>query len=101
MKIEGDKPSVPTGATDRLERPADRPTASAKPVAAAAPADQLKLSPDAQLVQSGVEAAAKLPPVRNELIERMRALLASGELGTNPDVLADAIIDNWLGTTRK
>jgi anti-sigma28 factor (negative regulator of flagellin synthesis) len=36
------------------------------------------------------------PAVRTELVEKMRALLADGKIGTDADQLADSLIDDVL-----
>ena len=86
MKIENDKPNALTGQTDALT-----PTtpAGSSPAGKTAPAqsqaDQLTLSPEAQLLKAAADAAAGDPAVRAELVEKMRALLADGNIGTDAD----------------
>jgi flagellar biosynthesis anti-sigma factor FlgM len=96
MKIENDKPNPLTGQTDPLA-----PAASAGPAPSQAKAstpasgtDQLTLSAEAQLLKAATEAASGEPVVRTELVEKMRALLAEGKVGTDADSLADALIDD-------
>lgn len=96
MKIEGDKIDIHTPTTDRPGRPAATPGGVTGQAAPAAQGDQLQLSPDAHIVKAAVESANQLPPVREELVERMRALLAKGDLGGDATHLADAVIDRWL-----
>ena len=98
MKIENNKPDAPAGQTDALT-----PTAPAGSSPAAGPSvqvqggtDQLTLSAEAQLLKAATEAAAGDPAVRADLVEKMRALLADGGIGTDADALADSLIDDVL-----
>jgi anti-sigma28 factor (negative regulator of flagellin synthesis) len=56
-------------------------------------------SADAELANEVVKAANDLPEIRTDLVERMRALLAAGELGNDAGLLADSLIDNMLDKT--
>jgi flagellar biosynthesis anti-sigma factor FlgM len=97
MKIENDKPNPLTGQADPLGPAA--PTGSPASNAASAPpatTDQLTLSAEAQLLKSAADAASGDPAVRTELVEKMRALLADGKIGTDADQLADSLIDDVL-----
>ena len=97
MKIENDKPNALTGATDALTP--TTPAASSptgKTASAQGQADQLTLSPEAQLLKAAADAAAGDPAVRTELVEKMRALLAEGKIGTDADSLAESLIDDVL-----
>ena len=97
MKIENDKPNPLTGPTDAL---APTPSAGSAPAGKTAPAqsraDQLTLSPEAQLLKAAADAAAGDPAVRTELVEKMRALLAEGKIGTDADALAESLLDDVL-----
>ena len=97
MKIEHDKPNALTNQTDALA-PAAPASATGKAAAAEAhnKADQLSVSAEAKLLKAAAEAAANAPEVREELVEKMRALLAQGEIGTDADSLADSLIDDVL-----
>jgi flagellar biosynthesis anti-sigma factor FlgM len=97
MKIENDKPNALAGQTDALTP--TTPTGSSpagKTAPAESQADQLTLSPEAQLLKAASDAAAGDPAVRTELVEKMRALLAEGKIGTDADSLADSLIDDVL-----
>ena len=59
--------------------------------------DQAKFSTDAQWLQSAVQAAQDGPNIRQDVVERMRAAVAKGELGTDAERLADALLDTWIG----
>jgi flagellar biosynthesis anti-sigma factor FlgM len=60
--------------------------------------DRMRLSPDAQLLQTALVASTQAPDVRADVVERMRALLAEGKVGHDLARLADALIDNWTKT---
>jgi flagellar biosynthesis anti-sigma factor FlgM len=98
MKIENDKPNPLTGQTAPLgpAAPAGSTPASNATPAPAATTDQLTLSAEAQLLKAAADAAAGDPAVRTELVEKMRALLADGKIGTDADQLADSLIDDVL-----
>src|SRR5215467_7137478 len=98
MKIENNKPNPLTGPTDPLGPTASAGSTSASNAtsAPAATTDQLTLSAEAQLLRAAADAAAGDPAVRTELVEKMRALLADGKIGTDADQLADALIDDVL-----
>jgi flagellar biosynthesis anti-sigma factor FlgM len=98
MKIENDKPNPLTGQTDPLAPTAPTGSASASNTASAPPAttDQLTLSAEAQLLKAAADAASSDPAVRTALVEKMRALLTDGKIGTDADQLADSLIDDVL-----
>jgi flagellar biosynthesis anti-sigma factor FlgM len=89
--------SAPT--LDRVGRPATL-RGNADPAGAApGPAgDEVRLSSDAQLMQAAMTSAQQVPDVRQDVVERMQAALAKGEVGNDPHALADALIDRMLGT---
>jgi flagellar biosynthesis anti-sigma factor FlgM len=96
MKIHGDNSSALTGAADQIGKTADQGSAPApRSSAAAARADQVTLSPEAKFMQTLTEQAGKAPEVRQEVVDRMRALLNEGAIGNDADKLADSIIDDW------
>lgn len=47
-------------------------------------------------MESAVRAVEKTPAVRQDVVERVRAKLAAGEIGNDPARLADRIIDSLL-----
>jgi len=98
MKIENDKPNPLTGQADPLSPAAPTGSTPASNTGSAAPAttDQLTLSSEAQLLKAAADAATGDPAVRTELVEKMRALLADGKIGTDADQLADSLIDDVL-----
>lgn len=107
MKIEGQRPDqlpAPSQAasttssqaaqgTERTQA-ASRTERSGRPTEARA--DRVELSPDARLMETAVKAVEKSPAVRQDVVERVRAKLAAGEVGNDPVRLADRIIDNLL-----
>jgi flagellar biosynthesis anti-sigma factor FlgM len=62
--------------------------------------DRVEVSDDAkkvqQIVAEAVKAASTAPEVRQDKVERAKALLASGELGSDHEALASSIIDDLL-----
>lgn len=70
---------------------------SGQGAATQAPAsDQVRVSSDALLVTSAVKSAAAAPDIRPEAVARAKAKLAAGEIGKDPERLADRIIDDLL-----
>lgn len=91
MKIDSNSSGLDHAALQRLEKPAPdalKPAAAGKTV-----------SGDAELANEAVKAANDLPEIRTDLVERMRVLLAAGELGNDAGLLADSLIDNMLDKT--
>jgi flagellar biosynthesis anti-sigma factor FlgM len=99
MKIDNDKPNALSGPTDSLN-----PTGAVGPSAAAAHktstptsrADQLTLSPEAQLLKAAADAVSGDLSVRSDVVARMRALVADGKIGADATRLAEALIDDVL-----
>ena len=58
--------------------------------------DTVRLSGGAQFATSAVSAAANAPEIRQDKVERARALLADGSLGSDPLKLADALIERAM-----
>jgi flagellar biosynthesis anti-sigma factor FlgM len=58
--------------------------------------DTVKLSSVAQFATSAVSAAANAPEIRQDKVERAKALIADGTLGNDPLKLADALIDRAI-----
>ena len=97
MKIHGDNPSALTGAADQVVKTADQTSASAeRPSSQAARADQVTLSPEARIMQTVTEQAGKAPEIRQDVVDKMRALLDQGAIGNDAGQLADSIIDDWM-----
>lgn len=101
MKIDNNNTNRLNGSTDALNQTAATNATSATgtgkaPASASPKADQLTLSPEAQLLQAATDRAIADPGIRQEIVERMRALLDSGAIGNDAGRLADAIIDDVL-----
>ncbi len=62
--------------------------------------DSVRLSGDLQLADAAVRAAAVAGDVRPEAVARARALLENGELGADPDRLADRLIESLSERSR-
>ena len=74
---------------------------AARPVATpagSADADAVRLSASLRLADEAVRAAAVSDGVRPDAVEKARALLASGEIGSDLDHLAGRIIDHLTQT---
>ena len=61
-----------------------------------AKADKVQLSSTAQLVAAATQAANDAPEVRPDVVARAKKLLESGELGADPERLANALINRAL-----
>jgi flagellar biosynthesis anti-sigma factor FlgM len=61
-----------------------------------ATADKVQLSSTAQLVAAATQAANEAPDVRPDVVARAKKLLESGELGADPERLANALINRAL-----
>ncbi len=58
--------------------------------------DQVKLSAGAQLAQTAMGAIDETSDIRYDKVARAKAMLAKGELGSDPMRLADAIVARLL-----
>jgi negative regulator of flagellin synthesis FlgM len=98
MKTDSNSSGLDHAARQRLEKP---PADTPEPAAAGktASGDTVQVSADAALAKEAVKAANDSPEIRTDLVERMRVLLAAGELGNDADLLADSLIDNMLDKT--
>ena len=97
MKIQGNRPDndAAIAQNTRVERPeADTRAAAGVRVGQG---DRVALSAEAALASSAAKAAAELPEVRMDLVNRMRELMERGELGADAEALADRLIDGMLG----
>jgi flagellar biosynthesis anti-sigma factor FlgM len=98
MKIEGSQPNLESVAAQRMDRVS---TDRAKPTAGAVTSqgsDRVQVSGDAALAATARRLADETPDIRRDLVERMRAKLAAGEIGTDAERLADRMIDDMLGS---
>jgi flagellar biosynthesis anti-sigma factor FlgM len=95
MKIDGNRPNLESIAQQRLERTLAQER-SRDGASAPATADRVQLSSDASLASAAAAAIDPAPPMRLDLIERMKARLADGSLGADAGVLADAMLGRLL-----
>jgi flagellar biosynthesis anti-sigma factor FlgM len=95
MKIDSNRPEFDTTPAGKVE--ATR-TNELKAGVKAHPSvsDKVSVSSGAQLANNAIEAAKKASDVRAEVVDRARALLASGKLGNDSKRLADALINGLL-----
>lgn len=95
MKIDNSRPNF-----DRIEnaKTAAADAAAKKDGAKATEAsgDSVRLSTGAQFATSAATAAANAPEIRQDKVERAKAMLADGTLGSDPLKLADAIIERAI-----
>jgi flagellar biosynthesis anti-sigma factor FlgM len=94
MKIDNNRANF-----DRVEHaksPAtDAAAGKGKPESVAG-GDTVRLSSNAQFATSVASAAERAPEIRHHKVERAKALLADGSLGSDPLKLADALIDRAI-----
>ncbi len=97
MKIEGSRPDqIGTSKETQQTQATERTQARDVQVGATAQGDRVELSRDAQLMDSAVKAVSSSPEIRQDVVERARQKLMSGELGRDVEHLADRIIDHLL-----
>lgn len=95
MKIEGNRPNVDPSAPGKVE--ASRTSSSkGKDQAVRAQGDAVTVSPDVQLAQRAIDSASQPTSIRPDAVERGKALLASGSLGSDAGQLADTLIQHLL-----
>lgn len=96
MKINNDGTGALSNATDSLTR--TKATADQAETEKARPAtsggDALKLSPEAQFLKTLSEQSGGAPAIRQDVVDRMKALLDAGKVGNDVGALADALIDD-------
>jgi len=97
MKIEGTRPNLESVATPQTERVGTGRAKDAQPGATTQVTDRVQLSGDAALAAAACRAAEQAPDIRQDLVEKMRAKLAAGEIGNDAERLADRLIDHLLG----
>lgn len=98
MKINADSIGTPASAIERQTAvPSARPQGGPAD-ASAVSSDRLQLSGDVQMIRSAIDTAASLPDIRQDVVERMKAMLADCTLGTDAERLASAILERWLTT---
>ena len=96
MKIEGNRTNLESVAAQRTDRVTSGRAKQASGAGAAQETDRVQVSESATLAASARRAADETPDIRYDLVERMRAKLAAGEVGTDAERLADRMIDHLL-----
>jgi len=98
MRIDQNQPAVETGASDRISGgSADK---SARAGTQGSAEDRVEVSDDLKRVQrivaDVVQDMAAAPAVRQDVVDRARALLEAGDVGRDSGALADAIINDLI-----
>jgi flagellar biosynthesis anti-sigma factor FlgM len=97
MKIENQRADLERAGAARTEATnTAKPADTGRPGATDGP-DQVRVSSGAQLASTAASAAERASDVRPEVVERAKAAMARGEVGNDPERLADALIDRVLG----
>jgi flagellar biosynthesis anti-sigma factor FlgM len=96
MKIEGNRPNLESVAAQRTGQPNTGRVKNGPAGSMAQGSDRVQVSEDAALAASARRAADAAPDLRQDLVDRMRAKLAAGEIGKDPERLADRLIDHLL-----
>lgn len=95
MKINNDGAGAISNATDPLARTkAEQGGSDNTRPAAGAAADAVKLSPEAQFLKTMADQSVGEPAIRQDVVDRMKALLDAGKVGHDAGALADAMIDD-------
>jgi flagellar biosynthesis anti-sigma factor FlgM len=95
MKVQGNSPNHEASSASRLDQVRTehqgRGTRSG-----GSGHDRVELSSDVELVSQAVKAARDTPAIRQEVVERARQKLMSGQVGHDSLKLADKLIDHLL-----
>jgi hypothetical protein len=94
MKIEGNRPNVDPSAADRID--SVRTSGKGKDRAGKLGGDAVTVSPDVRLAQRAIDVASQPLTIRPDAVERGKALLASGKLGSDARELADTLIQRLI-----
>jgi len=97
MKIEATRPNLESEATSQTGRVGTGRARDAQSGSTTQVSDRVELSGDAALAAAARRAAEQAPDIRQDLVDRMRAKLEAGEIGNDPERLADRMIDHLLG----
>lgn len=95
MRIDKNRTEL-EGVSTRRPEATESGTAQGAERAGQAGADRVHLSSTAQLLATATQAANDAPDVRPDVVARAKKLLESGELGADPERLANALIDRAL-----
>jgi flagellar biosynthesis anti-sigma factor FlgM len=101
VKIDAYRSDISADALDRTGKTttaAGRRDSKDSP-AVSAGSDELQLSDGARLMQTVMQNAQQALNVRHDVVERMRAALANGQVGNDPQALADAMLDRLIGSS--
>lgn len=105
MKIDGTRPeqlanagqaNPATQAAQAAERLQQQQRLEQQPRSGEGRGDRVELSADGKLVDTAVKAASRVPDVRQDVVERVRARYEAGEVGKDLFRLADKMIDHLL-----
>ena len=103
MKIEGNSPNAQIGMTgnqplDRTQLAKDQTQGKRVDADGDRDGDRVDVSPDGQLMGQAVKAAQDSPAIRQDKVDQARAKLAAGQVGNDPQRLAERMIDHLLGS---
>ena len=98
MKIEGNRPNLESVSAQPMGRAVAGRAKEAQAGAPAQDADRVQLSEGAAFTANAQRVASEAPDIRQDLVEKMRAKLAAGDVGKDPERVADKIIDHLLGS---
>jgi flagellar biosynthesis anti-sigma factor FlgM len=100
MKIEGNGPNAQIGAANNqpLDKLGKDQAGSTRIDQGRQDGDRVDVSPDGQLMGEAVRAAQDSPAIRQDKVDAATAKLAAGDVGTDPQRLADRMIDHLLGS---
>lgn len=96
MKIDTNRTSLDSLGTVKTDGTEPTTSSSAGRTGRTTQADEVQFSSSAHLAGAAAQAAARVPDIRPEQVERARELLESGKLGTDPYSLADVLIDRAI-----
>lgn len=95
MRIQGYRPDDVAGAgqAQGTQGPEHAQQGTAGSAGTPRHADSVEVSNDARLVSTALLEASRAPAIRPDVVERAKAKLAAGEVGTDAYRLADRMID--------
>jgi flagellar biosynthesis anti-sigma factor FlgM len=96
MKIEGNGPNLESVAAQRTDRVNSSRAKYSAGTGSTQDTDRVQVSENAALAATAKKVADESPDMRMDLVERMRAKLAAGEVGKDAERLADRMIDHLL-----
>jgi flagellar biosynthesis anti-sigma factor FlgM len=97
MKIEGERPNVDVAAAKRLEQlkalEMQKRTVAQEE---AAQSDNIAVSAEARLAAATIKSVAESPAFRQDVVDKVRQQILQGEIGHDPEQLAEKLIDHLL-----